>query len=70
MKEYVNLLFSIIDKIDGWDEINNQEKSNIFRIYIEEASNYDVYVNYFQKYINFLRKNTFKNLSKDILPLN
>ena len=69
MKEYVNLLFSIIDKIDGWDEINNQEKSNIFKIYIEDASNYDVYVNYFQKYTDFLRKNPFKNLTKDILTL-
>ena len=26
MKDYINLLFSIIDKIDGWDQKNEDQK--------------------------------------------
>ena len=32
MKDYVNLLFSIIDKIDNWEKKNNDEKKNILKI--------------------------------------
>ena len=35
MKDYVNLLFSIIDKIDNWETKNNDEKKKIFKNYIE-----------------------------------
>ena len=69
MKDYVNLLFSIIDKIDDWDVKNNAEKSDIFKLYIEHSENYDIYINYFEKYRIFLSKNSFNNLSKDILTV-
>ena len=69
MKDYVNLLFSIIDKIDSWERINNEEKKNIIKNYIDVSRNNENFVNYFEKYRNFLAKNTFNNLSKDILSL-
>ena len=69
MKEYVNLLFSIIDKIDDWDLIKNDEKIKIFKIYIEDASDYHKFLKYFEKYRKFLSKNTFNNLTKDIITL-
>ena len=40
-----------------------------FKKFIEDSSNYEKYVEYFEKYSNYLRKNTFNNLSKDILTL-
>ena len=67
MKDYVNLLFSIIDKVDTWELKDSNEKKQIFKIYIEDYKKYDNYVDYFDKYSNFLRKNTFISLSKDIL---
>ena len=67
MKEYVNLLFSIIDKIDSWDDKDSKDKANIFKIYIDDILNYEDLIDYFEKYRNFLIKNTFKNLTKDIL---
>ena len=67
MKDYVNLLFSIIDKIDSWERINNDEKKNIIKNYIDVSLNNENFVNYFEKYRNFLAKNTFNNLSKEIL---
>ena len=69
MKEYVNLLFSIIDKIDKWEIKDNTEKTSIFKFYIQDFQNYEDYVDYFEKYRIFLSKNSFKNLSKDILSL-
>ena len=67
MKEYVNLLFSIIDKIDNWDKEDNHNKIGIFKFYIDDMENYENYVDYFEKYRIFLSKNTFNRLSKDII---
>ena len=69
MKEYINLLFSIIDKIHVWEKKNNNEKLKIIKIYIDDSNNLVNYVEYFEKYRKFLSNNSFKNLSKDILSL-
>ena len=69
MKDYVNLLFSIIEKIDKWEMKNNDEKKIILSLYIEDSDNNEFYINYFEKYRTFLSKNTFNNLSKDIITL-
>ena len=67
MKEYVNLLFSIIDKINDWEFKDNQKKMDIFINYLDDEHNFDDYVDYFEKYRIFLTKNSFNHLSKDIL---
>ena len=69
MKEYINLLFSIIDKIHVWEKKNNNEKLKIIKIYIDDSNNCVNYVEYFEKYRKFLLNNPFKNLSKDILSI-
>ena len=69
MKDYVNLLFSIIDNIDSWDTKNEEQKISIIKNYIDENSNFQNIVDYFEKYVLFLRNNTFNNLTKDILSL-
>ena len=69
MKDYVNLLFSIIDNIDSWDTKNEEQKVSIIKNYIDENSNFQNIVDYFEKYVLFLRNNTFNNLTKDILSL-
>ena len=63
------LLFSIIDKIDNWELKNNSERKMIIENYINEVPNVDNYIEYFEKYRIFLTKNTFKNLTKDILTI-
>ena len=69
MKDYVNLLFSIIDNIDSWDTKNEEQKISIIKNYIDENSNFQNIVDYFEKYVLFLRNNTFNNLTKDIISL-
>ena len=67
MKDYVNLLFSIIDKIDNWENINRDKKLLIFKSFVNEVKDYDFFINYFEKYRLFLIKNSFNSLSKDII---
>ena len=67
MKEYVNLLFSIIDKINEWEITDDEKKKNILNNYIESEQNLNNLINYFEKYRIFLTKNSFNHLSKDIL---
>ena len=67
MKNYINILYSIIDKISEWENLENKKKSEIFIDYLELTKNLEFYLEYFEKYSLFLRNNTFKNLSKDII---
>ena len=67
MKDYVNLLFAIIDKIDSWDLKSNNEKEEIFKNYIDNLLNNSNYLKYFEKYRKYLRNNTLNSLSKDII---
>ena len=67
MKEYVNLLFSIIDKIDSWEIKNDEQKRQIIKNYLHEIKDFESFVDYFEKYRKYLSKNTFNNLSKDII---
>ena len=69
MKGYVNLLFSIIDKIDSWEKISDDKKIEIIKNYIDDMPNYENFSIYLDKYRNFLTKNDFNNLSKDIINL-
>ena len=62
MIDYLNLLFSIIDNIDSWDSKNEDQKIRIIKNYIDENSNFHNFVDYFEKYVLFLRNNTFNNL--------
>ena len=69
MKDYINLLFSIIDKIDTWDHADDIKKKEIIVKYINDNEKVQKYLNYFDKYCKYLRKNTFNSLSKDIITL-
>tara|TARA_B100000989_G_scaffold295003_1_gene275144 strand:+ start:1422 stop:1886 length:465 start_codon:yes stop_codon:yes gene_type:complete len=69
MKDYVNLLFSVIDKIDKWEIFDEEQKIEIVKKYVAQGVNYNDYVKYIDKYRSFLAKNTFNNLSKDILNI-
>ena len=69
MKEYVNLLFSIIDKIHSWESKTNEQKIDIIKFYRDDIINYQNIVNYYEKYREYLIKNTFNNLTKDIITL-
>ena len=52
MKTYVNILYSIIDKIDKWEDYDSNKKMNILNLYIETKHNNEKFLDYFEiKYI-------------------
>ncbi len=67
MKEYVNLFYSILDKIYSWETLETPEKTNMFTDFMNIKGDNDFFVNYFDKYRVFLLNNSLKMFTKDIL---
>ena len=69
MKEYVNLLYSIIAQVDNWDELLIDKKKQIFSYLFEIKTNDDYLCKYFSNFTKFLKKNTLNQFTKDIINL-
>ena len=67
MKTYINMLYSIIDKIDKWETYKYEDKSKIINFYIEIEDNNEKIVDYFDKYFIYLSKIPFNSLTKSVL---
>ena len=70
MKEYVNLFYSILDKIEtqNFKEIENL---NMFFINLLNTNkNIDFYTDYYKKYDEYLSNNTLNHFTKDIINSN
>ena len=67
MKDYVNLLFSIIEIVDIWETLKNSKKISLIADYINIDAHNDLFVKYFDKFGEFLAKNSLKIFTKDIL---
>ena len=59
MKVYVNSLYSIIEKIDNWENLNSSEKNIIFESFFNIDGDLSKLIKYFDKYSLFLQKNSF-----------
>ena len=67
MKQYINIFYSIINKVENWEKINNDQKCNIISEFIEVGSEAVFFVNYFEKYRIFLTNNTLNHFTKDVI---
>ena len=67
MKDYVNLLFSIVEIVDTWEKLQKSKKISFFADYINIDKHNDLFVKYFDKFGEFLVKNPLKIFTKDIL---
>ena len=70
MKDFINLFYSIVEKIETLDLSDNQKQVNLLKKYLNTNKNLDFYVDYFNKYRLFLKKNTLNTFTKDIINLN
>ena len=70
MKNYLNLFYSLLEKIESLDLDNIEVLTNLLKKYLNTEKNLDYYVEYFNKYRIFLTKNTLNSFTKDILSLN
>tara|TARA_B100002051_G_scaffold112456_1_gene107018 strand:- start:1752 stop:2225 length:474 start_codon:yes stop_codon:yes gene_type:complete len=69
MKQYINLFYSIIEKIENWPNLDNISKINILSDFLKIGDDIQYYVDYFEKYRKFLSENTLNQFTKDILNL-
>jgi len=67
MKDYLNLLYAMIDKIHNWDSLNNKSKKQLILNFLDNAVNIDYLVEYFDKYKLFLLNNTLNSHIKGVI---
>ena len=67
MKEYVNLLYKIIDKVELWEQLNFNEKIVFFSKFLDVTFENTFYINYFNKYSIYLSKKSFNYFTKDVI---
>ena len=49
MKDYINVFFSILDKINDWNNLDNKKKTEILGFYYKLKDNHQEIVNYFNE---------------------
>ena len=69
MKEYVNLFYSILEKIENWENLEKNEKNILIGQYMNIKEDNNIFIDYIDKYRFFLSNNSLKNFTKDILNL-
>ncbi len=67
MKDYVNLFYSILNKIEIWENLNISQKIVLIGDFMNIKEDNDFFVRYFDKYIKFLLNNPLKIFTKDII---
>ena len=67
MKLYVNLMYSIIDKVELWKKLNLSEKTKFFSDFIEVKKESSFFINYFNKYEDYLSKKSLNYFTKDVI---
>ena len=67
MKDYINILHAILKSLYNWEHLNYEKKAEIIKEYLDKIEDIDFFINYFDKYREFLINNTLNSLSKDII---
>jgi len=67
MKDYINLFYSMLDKIHDWDQQNIEKKKSILLIFLDNSVEVNFIVNYFDKYKQDLENNTLNFYLKGVV---
>ena len=70
MKSYVNIFYSILTKIEDWENLDRENQNQIFKFYLNIKKESFVLAEYFEKYRNYLKKSTFNSLLKGVIKPN
>ena len=69
MKDYINVFFSILDKISDWNKLDDDKKAGILAFYYKLKDNHEKLVNYFNDYEIYLSKTPLKSFTKGVISL-
>ena len=67
MKDYINVFHAIISDIHFWNDIGVDKKRHIISKFLENFSNIDELVEYFDKYLDNLSKKTLNSYLKSVI---
>ena len=67
MKDYINVFYSILDKINDWNNLKNVEKGEILGFYYKLKDNHLQIVNYFNNFEIYLSKTSLKSFTKSVI---
>ncbi|MDB3872194.1 ubiquinol-cytochrome C reductase [Candidatus Pelagibacter sp.] len=67
MKDYLNLFYGMIDKIHSWDESNIEYRNSILVNFLDNSSNIEYLVKYFENYRLILENNTLNSYIKGVV---
>jgi cytochrome b pre-mRNA-processing protein 3 len=67
MKDYLNLFYAMIDKINDWDTLTLESRAILLEKFLDNATNTDYLANYFEKYVLNLRNNTLNSHIKGVV---
>jgi len=67
MKDYLNLFYAMIDKIDDWDKLSNNSKISVLATFLENVIDFEYMIEYFEKYRLNLRNNTLNSHIKGVV---
>ena len=67
MKDYINIFYSILDKINDWHNSDNEKKGEILGFYYKLKDNHLKIVNYFNNFEIYLSKTPLKSFTKSVI---
>ena len=67
MKDYLNLFYSMIDKIHDWDRLSLESRASLLEKFLDNATNIEYLVEYFEKYRLNLLNNTLNSYIKGVI---
>ena len=67
MKDYLNLFYGMIDKIHSWDDLNKESRNSLLLNFLDNSSNIDYLVKYFENYRLNLTNNTLNSYTKGVV---
>ena len=67
MKDYLNLLYAMIDKIHNWDDLNKESKNEVLSIFVDNVENTYYLTEYFEKFEVILLNNTLNSFIKGVI---
>ena len=67
MKDYLNLFYGMIDKIHDWDNLTIESKRILLENFLDNATNTEYLVDYFEKYSLNLVNNTLNSHIKGVV---
>ena len=67
MKDYLNLFYGMIDKIEDWENLKLESRSSLLKIFLDNAVNIDYLVDYFENYRLNLLNNSLNSHIKGVI---